>query len=628
VPEILMPRPGLVQVFAFAVFSLALAQVMILWPAAAGLPLLRPLAWAIIAMSLAAAAWLAARLGGAAVAAAAPANGSATARPPAQGVAPAALAAGWLAALAGLAFAAWLWAGLWRLAWARPVYDWDGLYYHLPAMNAWAAAGRVHWITGIDDLPFANGYPMAVEALGFLVHRASGSSRLLDGGNLFHWPLAALALAVIAARLGARGSWRFVPAGLLAAVPGWVILSTTCYVDPGFAAAAMAALAAMLLYAGAADAHAARLALLFGAAGGLMIGAKGQGLGFFAVAFAAALLTRWARPARSSAPLIAHAALVALAAFLVGGYWMLRNVVWSGNPIFPVEWKLGAKVIAAGYDTGALLDGNMPAWLRAWPAWLRVPIAWLQPDAPIRGYAATGGLGILWIGAGLPALALAWVMAWRARRAPMALLLLTAVGAAWLAIQPAPWWARMTLWLHALGLPALAFVLDALARARRPTAAFAAPLVLLALLAAGASESVGAFEGLNGRRLAGTGRDAYVSSAEFIFPGLERACPDFLAARRIARGPWSRFGTLLGGVLAQPLDARSIEPLAGAGTARLRTLRDAGIEWVVWDESLAPPPAEVREAAIDSCAYRPHPAQRFIMLRMHGSPERPDISRR
>jgi hypothetical protein len=189
-----------------------------------------------------------------------------------------------------------------------------------------------------------------------------------------------------------------------------------------------------------------------------------------------------------------------------------------------------------------------------------------------------------------------------------------------LVIQPAPWWARMTLWLHALGLPCLALVLSAASHARRP-AGFLAPVLFIVLLGIGGAESRGAFEAerANGRAAGTNARGAvYRSSAEQILPGLERECAAFLSASRIARGPWSRFGTLLGGVLALPLDARVITPIAAADSAGIDALRAKGVQWVVWDEVRAPVPPALREAATDSCAFRPHPDQRFLMLKLTG----------
>jgi hypothetical protein len=149
----------------------------------------------------------------------------------------------------------------------------------------------------------------------------------------------------------------------------------------------------------------------------------------------------------------------------------------------------------------------------------------------------------------------------------------------------------------------------------------------MGVLALGAGESLGAFDAE--RRLGLRDDGAYQTSAGLLFPGLEAACPEFLAAPAIARGPWSRFGTLLGGVLAQPLGARRVVALGEEpDSARLAALRADGIEWVVWDEVRAPAPAALRAAALDSCAYRPHADQRFLMVRIARAHQRPGITRR
>jgi hypothetical protein len=614
-----MKRPGLVASFAFATVALALQQALTLWPAAADVPLSRALALAIAGVSLLGAAWCALKFRGSAV-------GAVTAETAASkaSASPAARAAAALVSAGVCVWAVSLWARLWALAWQRPVYDWDGLYYHLPAMNGWAAARRIRWIPGLDDLPFANGYPMAAEALGFLVHRLTGTSRLVDAGNLFFWPLAALGLAVIASLLGTRGPWRWAAAGLLGAIPGWTILSATCYIDPAFAAAVIAAVAAALLFVRAPGSAAMRHALLFGGAAGLMIGCKGQGAPFFAVMLAVALAARGITGREPRRMLFAHALLIFIAAFAAGGYWPLRNVVWSGNPIFPIELSIGGRVLAPGYSPEALLAGNMPPWLHAWPAWLRVPIAWLQTDAPILGYAATGGLGFLWPFAALPAVIVLWIVTLRAGGARAPLFVLTALVALLFAIQPAPWWARMTFWLYALGIPALVALLDRWSRSGARGGAFLAPLVMLGVLAVGVHETRTAlgYEWRNGRIEHGEreGNEAYLSSAATIFPGLERACPEFFASRSIARGPWSRFGTLLGGVLAQPLDARVIVSVGPApDSAAVAALIESGTEWLVWDVVQSGPlPDAVRAATVDACVFEPEPDQKFVLARLRG----------
>ena len=164
------------------------------------------------------------------------------------------------------------------LAFHRPSYDWDGLYYHLPALNDWVVRGRVAWIDGSPDVPFVN-YPMAVEAHAFLMHQVFRASSLVDALNLWYWPLAFTSVVVLAEGLGVRGPWRWLAGALLAGAPVFVSQSVTSYVDPGFGAAVMAALAAshLLVFSGRRGGGAS-LALLWGAGLGLVLGAKGSGV--------------------------------------------------------------------------------------------------------------------------------------------------------------------------------------------------------------------------------------------------------------------------------------------------------------------------------------------------------------
>ncbi|MBN2171748.1 MAG: hypothetical protein JW819_10570 [Candidatus Krumholzibacteriota bacterium] len=637
-----MTERGVERAFVAVAVLLALPQVLILGSGALGLALSPGLALAFLTLAVAGAAacawrWPAATPGGRAApppggpaASETPAGANRRAGPPGRG----ATVAAWLAAGALLAWSGSVWMRLLVLALRRPPYDWDGLYYHLPALQGWVQAGRVTWLDQLPDLPFANGYPMAVETLGFLVHALTGSSRLVDGGNLLFWPLAALALAVLAGRLGLGGPWRWLPAGLLAGVPVLVGQSGTCYVDPAFSAAVMASFAAAALFSRDAGRHPVSRGLLLGACLGLMLGTKGLGAPFLLVTLPVAVLARLLAGGLSAwrRPLVGG--LVALAAALaVGVYWYARNMIHTGNPLFPVELRLGERLLAAGYDMKGLLAANMPDWLASLPRAARPLVSWLQPDAPVTGYAPTSGLGYLWLAGGLPAAL--WAL-WRSRRRggapwrPAALLLGVMVLLLFL-IQPAPWWGRFTVWLHGLGLPCLALAAAAAAgRARRPSStttawagrALASLLLVVYLGLAGVAvwegETALAHAVREGRAPVPGG--AYLSSRDYVFPDM-RGAPgwdDCLSARRVARSDWSRLGTLLGGVLAMPLDARELSHLTRWPDANtLARLADEGVEWVVWDRLGAgeTPPILV-EAARERHRFAPAPDVDFTILRL------------
>ncbi|MBK8165213.1 MAG: hypothetical protein IPK64_04500 [bacterium] len=527
-----------------------------------------------------------------------------------------------------LAWTALLWVRLWLLAARRAPYDWDGLYYHLPAIHEWAVAGRVSWLASPPDVPFVN-YPMGVEATTFALHRLHGAEALLNAGNLWYWPLAVLAVVVIAGRLGASTAWSWLAGALVSGSPVLVAQSPTCYTDPAFAATVLASLAATMLVLFPAGSSRVGPWALWGAALGLMAGAKGSGVPFALINAAMVVSVLAWRERSAAARRWPQLLLAAGAAVATGGYWYLRNALLTGNPVHPIQVAIGHKVIFPGYDHVQFSEANLPAWLAAYPTWLRMPVSWLQPDAPIHGYAPTGGLGYLWPVACVPAIAVLAVLVVRRRRDSFAgaYLFLAGLVTMLLAAQTSAWWARFTVWLIGLGLPALVVLLQRAQAAARP-----GPVRLLVVGAALACVALSGWEGnrtlaleqAEGRLPAtASGGAAYRTSLQYIFPeldglpGLER----FLAAETIGRTRWGRLGTLMGGVLSQPPGQRRIVVLPPhPGQADLAALRAAGATWLVWDLEAEPDvPPHVWAWVAEQIAAPAGTGSAFLFLRLASS---------
>ncbi len=610
--------------FAGVVVLLALVQVLTISVSLAGLTLAGPLAVVVLVVALGAAgmvAWRYARSESAA--------GTRRPDPAPRSDRNALTMLGTLAAAAAVAWFVWVWGQLWLLAGARPPYDWDGLYYHLPAIHEWVANGRIAFIGNTPDIPFVN-FPMGVELTSYFVHQLTGTSRFVNACNLWYWPLAFLSLVVIATRLGARGAWRWAAGALLFGAPVFVSQSVTCYIDPGFASAVMAAIAASCVFVFDRDRERARNALLLGAAVGLVLGSKGTGAPFAGVILVAVTAAALARGGFGGAGrVLASAALTLLVAFLVGGYWYARNAYHTGNPIHPIQIEFGQKVLIEGYDPALFLSANLPTWLAPYPAWARMFVAWFQPDAPVSGYAPVGGMGYIWLAAALPALFYLFVLAARRRYPGPAreFLFVSFLALILFAVQPASWWSRLTIWFLAIGLPCIAVAASHAASTWRAT-----PLRSIVLgwaigsiaLAVWESNGTLQLERATGRTVADTRSQAtYMSSLDYILPGMAAApgFEEFFRARRIARSPWERIGTLLGGVLAMPLDAREITVLPlYPEEADVDALADAGVEWIIWDVlGSGEAPAVITSAADRHHVFHPAPDVNFHIFRLEST---------
>lgn len=429
-----------------------------------------------------------------------------------------------LAVLGALAYAV-----LWIPAYCHPDMSWDGMSYHIPTINQWALKGYIHWIEPIPEAgkdwsymfrAVFNGYPKGVETIAFLLARLSGD-KLINAPNLVFLPLAFSASTLVARELGAPRALSIAIALLFVTVPTNVGQSVSTYVDTAFSSAVMASLAlGFLMLRCVLARRRPPLPLVLGASAalGLALGDKAPGTAFFGlslVVFAATSLVV-IRRRRVRAPhlkaLAVSLALMSVIALSVGGIWYVRNWVFAGNPVNPIEVRIAGKVIFKGDDLSTQIGEvyQTPYHVKTWSMPGRIAYTWAQsgrlewpidgakehdekgymlpisedgdPAWPrsVRGYdPRAGGLGFLWLGGCVPSLVFVGIYAARryrrasgrervksARALALYVLLLIPIVVLFKMV-PMPWWARYTLWLYAPGLPALAFALSVAERHRR-----------------------------------------------------------------------------------------------------------------------------------------------------------------
>lgn len=218
------------------------------------------------------------------------------------------------------------------LLWAEEGGGYDVLEYHLQLPKEYYENGA------IDYLPhtvYAN-MPSAAEMLYLFCN-------LITGHPIEGWPAAKcfnalLAIALIAAggltarQINPRAA---IYGALLAASTGWLVyLSGVAYVENGLMLTGMLAMAALLRGAREDDERAGgRWTLMAGVLAGLSCGFKYTGLVMVLapLVVAALILARCGWPQR-----IKHAALFAAVAVVTVSPWLIKNVVLTGNPVFPL----------------------------------------------------------------------------------------------------------------------------------------------------------------------------------------------------------------------------------------------------------------------------------------------------
>jgi hypothetical protein len=351
-----------------------------------------------------------------------------------------------------------------------PITAYDAIAYRLPVIAQWLDAGRIAWVSSDD--PVRNGYPLGQEAVSALLAAASGSLRFAGMTSYLYVAAAAVAIAWLARACQVRAPVARAAAASFLLVPMLILNAPSGYVDAAFASACVC------LFCGAALCGVLRpaalrpspwLLLAAGMAAAHVLALKGTGLPFVVLVVGLCVLRALVQRAAPS--------LIAIGTFLLaaapGLFWPLRNVVHTGNPLWPIRVSVGGKVLLAGVGSAEqILDvaANTPAQLAGHAPFTRVLLTWLQWRGPALDFDYRfSGLGYAWLLVALPALLALLFRLWRdasarARHAPVAFVAL--LTAACFALQPMAWWSRYTLWLWGAGALAIACQLEHALRRR------------------------------------------------------------------------------------------------------------------------------------------------------------------
>ncbi len=247
--------------------------------------------------------------------------------------------------------------------WPEEARGYDVLEYHLQAQREYFEAGRIHFL---PHNVYAS-FPQQVEILYLLLMHMKGSAHgAAVGAQLLHATLTVLTVLAVVGWWGNERRSALVSGLILGSVPWLAYVGCLAYVECGvlFFGAVASGLVLDSLHKD--ETQSWRLTLAAGLCAGFAGGCKYTALALVTVALAAAwLVTMRARPARRAvcAVVFSLGALVALSP------WLIRNAVFTGNPVYPFAYAwFGGEVWSPEQDAQwaaghAVQDGNFAARL-------------------------------------------------------------------------------------------------------------------------------------------------------------------------------------------------------------------------------------------------------------------------
>ncbi len=315
-----------------------------------------------------------------------------------------------------------------------PPYGWDTLVYHLTDVFQFAQKRSLE----VFGFPGRNlYYPQAGELHSlwcFLLSGAGPDSWRIVGIALLPLSLTAgVAARVTAEGLGLRAGLPWIVAGVMLA-PIMMTQALAAYVDVAFAAFTLAALAfAVLAAAERRFAHVAFCAT----ASGLALGVKISFL-YFSLPVLLVLATPgvFRALAEGGPRALLRRLLLCLALTFAGcGYWLGRNLVQTGNPIYPNRVQIAGITVFDGPKEVAHSKRQQSWFVPTTASWLRYPFYETFEGRP--GYSLENGFGPLFA-AGFVGTGVALFLAARRRRGVLvrALLALPITVLLFLAVNP------------------------------------------------------------------------------------------------------------------------------------------------------------------------------------------------
>jgi hypothetical protein len=226
--------------------------------------------------------------------------------------------------------------------WFFAPYAGDVLTYHLPKIAEWVRAGAFTRELGLNPrVTLPAGFELLETWWVLFLHH----DVLIEMAGVEMLLLASAAVYALAREFRLESSVAFAAALLFAVTPGLQVQATSAMNDIAAVALTLSAAALIVARAGAPRIV---MAVALGA------GIKATTLYALPGLVLLSVLERREPASPEDRPEVAWGA--AAVAALVGGFWYARNLLWFGNPVYPMGTELGRQVQQFGPSLHSLLE--------------------------------------------------------------------------------------------------------------------------------------------------------------------------------------------------------------------------------------------------------------------------------
>jgi len=337
--------------------------------------------------------------------------------------------------------------------WLLPVSEIDSIFYHMPAIAYYFQEHKIYEIAAnIHAGQWMNGYPKYIELLGLWQLLWLKSDIYVDLIQFIFALIGILTVYSIGCKLGLKKVYALIAGLIFFFTPVVLAQTRSCYIDLSVAVLALGI--ANFLLVPLKDKTI--LGLIFGGiTAGLLLGSKSNGM-FYVLLLATIILLLfilnnknlgWPKIIKK---LLLHGLLYLAIAFLVGGFWYVKNYAVYRNPIWPIRVNILNHQIFPGLVTfNESIVYTTPKEYKNKPLYYTLFAVWHEKTDGYGYDSRQGGLGAIWFVLAIPSLIA--LLLYSLKEKNRVFLWLLAIVVIFLLFQPMSWWPRYSLFVAGIG---------------------------------------------------------------------------------------------------------------------------------------------------------------------------------